>query len=318
MHCVNHPETDVQSFCQSCGKPLCGNCVRTTSQGQILCDGCLAANTAAAGGDPSQAYWQGVAQGYPVPPRGTPNPAAAAVLGLIPGVGAMYNGQLFKGLIHVVIFAVLVSMAENYGVFGIFIGAWVLYQSFEAFHTAKARRDGTPIPDPFGLNEVGNWLNLGNIGRNPNEGAGMPPPPQPPPSAPGTQASATSSSATAGSEPPAYSAPYTSSWTGNYPPPPPEQPFSELFVGGYPPGSYPPGYIPPIPPMPPIPPVPPMGWRRREPVWAIVLIGLGIIFLLQSLGFVGHLFHFAWPVLLIGLGVWLIIRRVGYTQGGSK
>ena len=43
---------------------------------------------------------------------GTPNPAAAAVLGLIPGVGAMYNGQFFKGLIHVVIFAVLVSITR--------------------------------------------------------------------------------------------------------------------------------------------------------------------------------------------------------------
>ncbi len=286
---------------------MCGNCVRTTSQGQILCEVCLAAaasKAAAAGADPSQAYWQGVAQGYPVPPRGAPNPSAAAVLGLIPGVGAMYNGQLFKGLIHVVIFAVLVSMAENYGVFGIFIGAWVLYQSFEAFHTAKARRDGTPVPDPFGLNEVGNWLNLGNLGRNPNDTAGMPQPsqPQPPPSG------------AMGTEPPAYSAPYTSSWTGNYPPPPPQPPYSEPYAGGYPPEGFqaepfPPGYIPPI---------PPIGGRRREPVWAVVLIGLGIIFLLQSLGFVGHLFHFAWPVLLIGLGVWLIIRRVGYTQGGSK
>ena len=42
-----------------------------------------------------------------------PNPTAAAVLGLIPGVGAMYNGQFFKGLIHVVIFAVLVSITEH-------------------------------------------------------------------------------------------------------------------------------------------------------------------------------------------------------------
>ena len=55
------------------------------------------------------------------------------MLGLIPGVGAMYNGQFFKGLIHVVIFAVLVSMAHISGIFGIFIPAWILYQSFEAY-----------------------------------------------------------------------------------------------------------------------------------------------------------------------------------------
>jgi hypothetical protein len=79
--------------------------------------------------------------------------------------------------------------------------------------------------------------------------------------------------------------------------------------------AYPPGAIPPFRL---IPPVPPYNWRRREPVWAVVLIGLGIIFLLQDLGFVGHLLHYAWPVLLIGFGVWMIIRRVGYTQGGPK
>ena len=71
-------------------------------------------------------------------------------------------------------------------------------------------------------------------------------------------------------------------------------------------------------PAPPIPPVPPYNWRRREPIFAFVLIGLGIIFLLQSLGFVTHLMHYIWPLMLIGLGVWLIVRRVGYLQGGSK
>ena len=31
---------------------------------------------------------------------------------------------------------------------------WVFYQAFEAYHTAKARRDGLPLPDPFGLNNI--------------------------------------------------------------------------------------------------------------------------------------------------------------------
>jgi len=301
MPCVNHPEREVQSYCQSCGKPLCSSCVRTTASGQILCEPCFAATA----GDPSRANWQAPSQPYPsqpfpMPPGG-PNPAAAAVLGLIPGVGAMYNGQLFKGLIHVVIFAVLVSITDSYGVFGIFIAAWVLYQSFEAFHTAKARRDGLPLPDPFGLNDLGSWLNLG--GRS----HGAPPtPPPPPPSAP-----------------PA-GAPYGSSWSAEpsgYAPPPQAQ-YTEPYVGEYPPGYVPPGYVapgyvpPPVPNLDPSVPVP--SWRRREPVWAVVLIALGVIFLLQSLGVVSHLFHFAWPILLIGFGIWLIIRRVGYFQGGSK
>jgi TM2 domain-containing membrane protein YozV len=342
MECVNHPGVEGQAFCQNCGKSLCAGCIRRTGSGQVLCDPCL---TTVGSQDANQAFWQ-AAQAYVVTPRGTPNPSAAAVLGLIPGVGAMYNGQLFKGLIHVVIFAVLVSMTENYGVFGIFIGAWVLYQSFEAFHTAKARRDGQPLPDPFGLNELGSWLNLGGAGR----GQGVPPVPPVPPA--GTPPGA--STPGTGTEPPAYSAPYTSSWTAEpgsatgptmgsetgptpgqaysgqtyagqaYTTPPYNEPYpgtgSQQYQdpygyppGSYPPGSYPPGYVPPVPPVPPR-----YGWRGREPVWAVVLIVLGLMFLLKTLGFVGHLFHYAWPLLLIGFGVWMIIRRVGYTQGGSK
>ena len=140
MDCVNHSGVTATAFCQNCGKALCPNCVRNGAGGQILCEPCWVA-------------WQNVPNPFAAPPVGAPNPAAAAVLGLIPGVGAMYNGQFFKGLIHVVIFAVLINITEHYGIFGIFIGAWVLYQSFEAFHTAKARRDGQPVPDPLGLNE---------------------------------------------------------------------------------------------------------------------------------------------------------------------
>ena len=312
MRCVNHPETEVQSFCQHCGKPLCSACVRTTPTGQIFCETCIAAAGSAAN-DPAQ--WQSVGQPAPgsmppfnpFAPRG-PNPSAAAALGLIPGVGAMYNGQLFKGLIHVVIFAVLISITEHYGVFGIFVGAWCLYQSFEAFHTAKARRDGTPLPDPFGLNELGSWLNLGASVRF--HGTQQQPPPG---QSPGQTSAQT--------DPPPYSAPYTSSWSDPNPGPGPaggytQPPYAEPYVGPDPyGGNYPPGYIPPIPP---IPPVPPQYWRRREPVFAFVLIGLGVIFLLQSLGFVTHLMHYIWPIMLIGLGVWLIVRRVGYMQGGSE
>jgi hypothetical protein len=231
---------------------------------------------------------------------GGPNPAAAAVLGLIPGVGAMYNGQFFKGLIHVVIFAVLVSASGHHGIFGIFIGAWILYQSFEAFHTAKALREGQPLPDPLGLNEVGNWLNLGmrpphpgqhgpgpvqgNAGAEPAQGTGYPP--YPPPAA-GAPTQGWGAGQVPGYGP--YQAPYT--------PPGPE-------VGG-------PG----IPPMPP----PPFCWRRREPVGAVILIALGLLFLMGQLDiFSGRLFEFSWPLLLIGLGVWLMIRRFGETQGGSK
>jgi len=291
MDCVNHSGVPATAYCQTCGKALCANCVCNVAGGQIHCANCVAA-------------WQNYQAPFvPVQPSG-PNPAAAAVLGLIPGVGAMYNGQFFKGLIHVVIFAVLVSITDHYGIFGIFIAAWILYQSFEAHHTAVARRDGQPLPDPLGLNEVGNWL---NVGSRPQNYPGQPGPGQTPNGAPGQ---------------PYSTGPVNPGATGNYAPqgqyqPPYQTPYQAPYQPPYEQNPY----APPAPgyPEPPLPPVPPMSWKRKEPIGAIVLIGLGILFLLGQLDlFHGRLLEYAWPFVLIGLGVWMMINRVGDSQGGSK
>jgi hypothetical protein len=62
-----------------------------------------------------------------------------------------------------------------------------------------------------------------------------------------------------------------------------------------------------------------MHWRRREPVGAIILIALGLLFLLDKIDFLsGRVFAYSWPLALIGLGVWLIVRRMGDSQGGPK
>ena len=276
MDCVNHSGVPATAYCQTCGKPLCANCVCNVAGGQIHCSNCVAA-------------WQNYQTPFVPTPNDGPNPAAAAVLGLIPGVGAMYNGQFFKGLIHVVIFAVLVSITTHYGIFGIFIGAWVLYQSFEAHQTALARRNGQPLPDPLGLNEVGNWLNVGSHnhpGQVPNRNAGQP-----------FSNGPVDPSATAGYQTPAQ-APYQ------------QTPYQQVPYEQNPYAPPPPGY-----PDPTIPPPPPMYWKRKEPIGAIVLIGLGTLFLLGQLDiFHGRLLEFAWPFVLIGIGFWMMINRVG----GSK
>ena len=286
MDCVNHPGVNATAFCQSCGKPLCPGCVRNAAGGQILCEPCWTS-------------FHSYQQPFNAPPPGTPSPGTAAVLGLIPGVGAMYNGQFIKGLIHVVIFAVLVSAAHVYGIFGIFIAAWVLYQSFEAYHTAKARRDGAPLPDPLGLNEAGSWFNAG--GRAPYPGPPPGPGVNPINPGPAPQNPAASGYQTSYQEPSYQQAPYQTTYQGPFTPP----------AGGF--------VDPAAPPVPPVPPVPPLHWRRKEPIGAIVLIGLGLLFLLGQLDlFSGRVMEFTWPLLLIGLGVWLVVRRLGESQGGQK
>jgi hypothetical protein len=256
MDCVNHNGINATAYCQNCGKALCANCVRSTAGGQLLCEPCATA-------------WQSFQPPFIPPPTASgPHPSAAAVLGLIPGVGAMYNGQFLKGFIHVAIFAVLCALANLNEYFGFGIAAWIFYQVFEAYNTAKALRDGQPVPDPLGLNEVGNWLNMGTRPRNSDQ-PGAPQPPAGP--------------AAEGYQPP-YQAPFP-----------------------------PPGFIDPAAPLPPV------YWRRREPIGAIVLIALGVMFLLGQLDiFHGRFFAFALPVLLIALGVWLFVRRMGDSQGGSK
>jgi hypothetical protein len=217
----------------------------------------------------------------------------------------------------VVIFAVLVSITEYHGIFGIFIGAWVLYQSFEAYHTARALRDGQPLPDPLGLNEVGNWLNLGSRTQHPGVHSGMPPAAGQPP--PGSGAYTP--------PPGAYQPPYTG---GGYQPPtqaqyqspygtpytPPASGFSPV-AGTADPASPDPSNPVGVAPGPDV--VHPLFWRRKEPIGAIVLIALGVLFLLGQLDvFHGRLIEFAWPLFLIGIGVWLVIRRIGESQGGPK
>jgi hypothetical protein len=77
------------------------------------------------------------------------------LLGFIPGVGAMYNGQFLKGFIHVVIFVMLIVATDRiHGLFLILVFFWVFYMAFDAYKTADAKRLGLPLPDPLGLDRL--------------------------------------------------------------------------------------------------------------------------------------------------------------------
>lgn len=212
-------------------------------------------------------------------------PWIAFWLGWIPGVGAMYNGQFAKALVHVLVFAVLASLSDQHGFFGILVASWVFYQVFDAYQTAIARRDGLPLPNPLGLNDAGQWFGIKNsapyAGVNP-----FPPNPAPPTSgaaAPDPTANPMGSSSAFGSSAPS-AAPFT-------------QPFASPYVS---------------PLMPPVPPdqVDYPELRRGIPTGAVVLIILGVAFLLGNMGiFSDYWLKRSWPLLLIGIGVWLVIQR---------
>jgi len=94
----------------------------------------------------------------PPPPVWSPNlgvsPALAFILGFIPGVGAIYNGQYAKGLIHVLVLGVLIGITSSGNLtgaaeplFGMMIAAWFFYMAFEAYHTARNRQLGLPVDE---------------------------------------------------------------------------------------------------------------------------------------------------------------------------
>jgi hypothetical protein len=210
----------------------------------------------------------------------------------------MYNGQYAKGVVHLIVFAILVSLANENGIFGLFIAGWVCYQVIEAHHTAKARRDGTPLPNPFGLNDLSERLGFGKAWPSASTTA-----PQ--------GASADAAQATGAT----YTTPPSS-----YPPPPSANaswntPSWESYA---------------TPPVPPIPPYGAPGYpgypvdpnlapvsRNRFPAGAIWLIGLGCLFLIGNSGlFRGFPVHRLVPFFLIGLGVWLFVHRMTDTGTG--
>ena len=49
----------------------------------------------------------------------------------------------------------------------------------------------------------------------------------------------------------------------------------------------------------------------KAPVGALILIGLGVIFLLHTLNVWDFSAHRIWPLVLIGIGGWLLVRRLG-------
>ena len=163
----------------------------------------------------------------------------------------------------------------------LFIAAWILYQSFEAYHTAKARRDGMPLPDPLGLNEVGNWFNPGARGQYPGHPGGWPMGQGP--SAPGPAGPAQTAGEAGGQGAAEPGGGYQTPFQGQYQQSPYQQspyqqpPYQTPYQG--------PNQGPYAPPVPPIPPVAPVGWRRKEPIGAIVLIGLGTAFPVGTVGY---------------------------------
>lgn len=146
--CANHNQTQATSYCRTCGKPLCDECKRDV-RGVIYCEECIAARLA--GTLPTSAA---AAAATVAPPPGLPNPTLAAFLGVIPGVGAFYNGQYIKGLVHILMLPMIIALANMEEMFALLFIAYFPYMIVDAYQTAKAKVLGTKAPDMLGLNSM--------------------------------------------------------------------------------------------------------------------------------------------------------------------
>jgi len=86
-------------------------------------------------------------------------------------VGAIYNGQYAKGLVHAFIWGILMSIANSRaanGVEAVFVGAiiaWWFYMALEAYHTARKRRLGETVDEYSSLIDFsGNKTNVSVAG----------------------------------------------------------------------------------------------------------------------------------------------------------
>ncbi len=171
MNCYQHPDSPATAFCRDCGRALCATCQRLEN-GTIFCSEHAPMSTASTTAPP---FPPSSLQGSnPYQQAGTLNrhvsPGLAFFLGFIPGVGAIYNGQYAKGLVHAGIVGLLISLlnateGDSGQVFlALMLVAFWGYMVFEAYHTAKARRAGLPVDEFSSLIATNRWNTRAPLG----------------------------------------------------------------------------------------------------------------------------------------------------------
>ncbi len=125
MRCYYHSDVESVHGCSTCRKFLCATCAHSI-KGRIYCQDCLVAGAELAG--------------LAATPRlATYSPGRAALFAIIPGIGAVYNRQYVKAVLHFAIFAGLSIIANNGpGVFGVAAFAFYIFTIIDAYRSAQA------------------------------------------------------------------------------------------------------------------------------------------------------------------------------------
>jgi hypothetical protein len=144
MNCAYHPANTSVVQCSRCARPLCPACDHRI-RGFPYCQDCIVAGVellqyhAARGGTAAPAQAR----------RRTSRVVALLLSFLLPGLGAAYNGQISKAVVHFAIFAGFFQMATMTDANAFFVlgalGMW-LFAAVDAYRTAQLFRAGL-VPD---------------------------------------------------------------------------------------------------------------------------------------------------------------------------
>src|SRR5437016_1420545 len=138
MNCNYHPKNPAMAQCGNCARPLCPACDHRV-RGFAFCQDCIV------NGVDMLRYQQSRPSSSQVVRRKT-SPVIATLLSLfVPGLGAAYNGQTSKAIVHFAIFASFFQMAVvtdgvTFFVLGV-VGTW-LFAAVDACRTAQLMRAG--------------------------------------------------------------------------------------------------------------------------------------------------------------------------------
>jgi hypothetical protein len=136
MNCAYHTKNPAAVQCQNCGRPLCPACDHRI-RGFPFCQDCIVAGV------------ELLRQHAIAPPeqfvRRRTSPFIATLLSFVPGLGAAYNGQTSKAIVHFAIFASFFQMAVvtdgvQFFILGV-LGTW-LFAAVDACRTAQLIRSG--------------------------------------------------------------------------------------------------------------------------------------------------------------------------------
>src|SRR5688500_12103650 len=136
MNCTYHHKTPSVVQCNRCARPLCPACYHRI-RGFPFCQDCIVTGVELLRQQSSTSN-VGVV-------RRKSSPFVATLLSFVPGLGAAYNGQTSKAIVHFAIFASFFQMAVltqgvHFFILGV-LGTW-LFAAVDACRTAQLMRAG--------------------------------------------------------------------------------------------------------------------------------------------------------------------------------